>query len=180
MTGYGCASSGLFAIFEEELDMKKLLAGILILGLTGCLRERSGDGGRPIPVRDSVVQAQAANKIALISITNDAKSHPQSLNMGLTFAKFCLDEGYKVAIFFNVKGVNVPTKSMANDASYGKHDPYKTQIVALAAAGVEIHVCPVCMGDLDIKKSDLMKDAFVTTKPKLFANLGSDTMVFTY
>ena len=43
------------------------------------------------------------NKVAVISLTSDPLTHPQSVNMGLTFAGFCLDEGYDVAIFFNVK-----------------------------------------------------------------------------
>ena len=46
--------------------------------------------------------------------------------------------------------------------------------------GAEVHVCPVCMKDMDIEEEDLMEGAFVTSKPKLFANLGSNTVVFTY
>ena len=56
----------------------------------------------------------------------------------------------------------------------------KTQLVKLNERGAELHVCPVCMNDLSVSKSEIIDEAFVTSKPKLFANLGSNTMVFTY
>ena len=36
------------------------------------------------------------------------------------------------------------------------------------------------MKDLQITDEQIMEEAFVTTKPKLFSRLGPDTMVFTY
>ena len=119
-------------------------------------------------------------KIALISITSDPKADPQSVNMGLTFAGFCVDEGYDVAIFFNVKGVTLPTTSFDEEFKYLEHSPMVAQVKKLKERGVELHVCPVCMGDLKIEKGQIIEEAFVTSKPKLFAKLGSDTMVFTY
>lgn len=119
-------------------------------------------------------------KIALVSITSDPKVDPQAVNMGLTFAGFCLDEGYQVAIFFNVKGTTLPTTEFPEDFAYQNHAPMKTQLAKLKDRGAELHVCPVCMNDLTISDTQIIDEAFVTSKPKLFANLGSDTMVFTY
>ena len=119
-------------------------------------------------------------KKALISITSDPQADPQAVNMGLTFAGFCLDEGYQVAIFFNVKGTTLPTTEFPDNFAYQSHDPMKTQLNKLKKRGAELHVCPVCMNDLTINNSQIIDEAFVTSKPKLFANLGSDTMVFTY
>ncbi len=119
-------------------------------------------------------------KIALISITSDPMKDPQAVNMALTFAGFCVDEGYEVAIFFNVKGVTLPTKSFDSEYNYLEHAPMAEQLKTLHGRGVELHMCPVCMGDLKIDKSEVIDEAFVTSKPKLFAKLGGDTMVFTY
>lgn len=119
-------------------------------------------------------------KKALISITSDPKVDPQAVNMGLTFAGFCLDEGYQVAIFFNVKGTTLPTTAFSDEFAYQKHAPMKTQLTKLEERGAELHVCPVCMNDLSINDTQIIDEAFVTSKPKLFANLGAETMVFTY
>jgi predicted peroxiredoxin len=116
----------------------------------------------------------------LLSVTSDANVDPQSVNMALTLAGFCLDENYTVAIFFNVKGVRIPTTDFPEDLAYGKHAPFKEQIRVLAERGAEIHVCPVCMGDLGVEADDIMESAFVTSKPKLFAHVGPHATVFSY
>ncbi len=145
-----------------------------ILMLIGC-NAQSGTAAN-----SSGTAGSSAKKIALISITSDPMNNPQAVNMGLTFAGFCVDEGYDVAIFFNVKGTTLPTTSFPDDYRYLDHDPMKGQLKSLNERGVELHVCPVCMNDLKIADSEIMKEAFVTSKPKLFSKLGSDTMVFTY
>jgi len=134
------------------------------------------------PAANSVQTSKSNStaKIALVSITSDPKADPQAVNMGLTFAGFCLDEGYQVAIFFNVKGTTLPTTEFPDDFAYQNHAPMKTQLAKLKDRGAELHVCPVCMNDLTISDTQIIDEAFVTSKPKLFANLGSDTMVFTY
>jgi len=116
----------------------------------------------------------------LLSVTSDANVDPQSVNMALTLAGFCLDEKYTVAIFFNVKGVQIPTTGFPEDLAYGDHAPFKEQIKALADRGAEIHVCPVCMGDLGVEAEDIMESAFVTSKAKLFAHVGPHATVFSY
>ena len=100
--------------------------------------------------------------------------------MGLTFAGFCVDEGYDVNIFLNVKGVKLATNEFSDEAAFKNHSPMKKQLVALKQRGVQIHVCPVCMKDFEIAEGNIIPEAFVTNKPKLFAKLGGDTLVFTY
>ncbi len=120
------------------------------------------------------------NKIAMISIISDPGVDPQEVNMALTFAGFCVDEGYDANIFLNVKGVKLATSEFSDQASFQDHPPLKKQLIDLKERGVQVHVCPVCMKDFDINPSDIIPAAFVTDKPKLFAKLGADTMVFTY
>ena len=158
-----------------------ILLPAIMLNLVGCLQQQeSGNTSSPVAQGGNPQAAAADKKVVMISLTSDAKADPQSVNMGLTLAKFCSEEGYDVALFFNVKGVQVPTKSFPDDFQYLKHDPLKAQIKALSDAGVEVHVCPVCMADLDVTEDDIMEGAFVTSKPKLFAKLGPSTSVFTY
>jgi predicted peroxiredoxin len=150
--------------------------------LFACLMLFAGCSTNPDPaaVKAGNVGDDAKQKIALISLTSDPKADPQAVNMGLTFAGFCVDEGYHVAIFFNVKGTTLPTTGFPDDFKYQDHTPLKAQLKSLRERGVELHVCPVCMKDLKIDASEVIDEAFVTSKPKLFANLGSDTVVFTY
>ena len=152
-----------------------VLAGLMLVCFTGC------------PAKETVdVEAAGTNrtatgaKRALISITSDPQADPQAVNMGLTFAGFCVDEGYDVSIFFNVKGVLLPVRTFNPEFRYLEHPPMIETLQKLHERGVQLHVCPVCMKDLDIQSDAILEEAFVTDKPKLFGQLGSDTMVFTY
>ncbi|MDA7912117.1 DsrE family protein [bacterium] len=182
----------IYQVIQTELtiffDMKNLmnqtnrslLSLIAIFGIVvltaGCNTPSASPAANSVQPDNS----KSTAKIALISITSDPKVDPQAVNMGLTFAGFCLDEGYQVAIFFNVKGTTLPTTEFPDDFAYQDHAPMKTQLAKLKERGAELHVCPVCMNDLTISETQIIDEAFVTSKPKLFANLGSDTMVFTY
>ena len=152
---------------------RKILGGT-ILGLvvlvSGCAKSNAV----------SVEAVATGPGTVLLSVTSDANVDPQSVNMALTLAGFCLDENYTVAIFFNVKGVQIPTTEFPEDLAYGEHAPFKEQIKALADRGAEIHVCPVCMGDLGVEAEDIMESAFVTSKAKLFAHVGPHATVFSY
>lgn len=154
--------------FDATFVMAALLGGGLLTGLAGC-------NNSSVPVT-----TETDAKQAVISITSDPIADPQAVNMGLTFAGFCLDEGYDVSIFFNVKGVTLPTRSFDTAFRFGEHDPMIETLQALHGRGAELHVCPVCMKDLDIQADEIMEEAFVTDKPKLFARLGDDTIVFSY
>ncbi len=159
------------------IKIAKTNAALLLLALAvsaGCSNGTSAKTTGPSAANSKT------EKIALISIISDPKTDPQSVNMGLTFAGFCVDEGYQVAIFFNVKGTTLPTTAFPDDFKYQNHEAMKAQLLTLKDRGVELHVCPVCMKDLAIPDSDVIEAAIVTSKPKLFANLGPNTMVFTY
>ena len=152
---------------------RKILGG-MILGLVVLVSGCSA-------TREVGVKASSAGPgTVLLSVTSDANEDPQSVNMALTLAGVCLDENYTVAIFFNVKGVQIPTTGFSDELAYGDHAPFKEQIRALAERGAEIHVCPVCMGDLGVVEGDIMASAFVTSKPKLFAHVGPHATVFSY
>lgn len=116
----------------------------------------------------------------MLSVTSDPRQNPQSVDMAMKLAGFSVDEGRRVVIFFNVKGVTVPTNNLPDDLAFQEDTPLKEQLATLIQRGVDVHVCPICMKALGVNESDLIDGAKVTTRPSLFANIGSDTAVFTY
>jgi predicted peroxiredoxin len=159
--------------------MRQILIGLLLL-FAASLAAGCTD---PLTSASTLTSSSASKpgvKIAIISIISDPNSDLQKVNMGLTFAGFCADEGYDVNIFLNVEGVKLATKSFSDELSFKDHLPLKQQLVSLAERGGQIHVCPVCMKDFEITSDQIVPQAFVTDKPKLFAKLGADTMVFSY
>jgi predicted peroxiredoxin len=147
-----------------------LLVGAVI-ALSGCNAPASSSAGATAPTGATTV---------LLSVTSDASQNPQSVDMAMRFAGFALDEGRRVVIFFNVKGVTIPTAGLPDDFAFGEGTPIKQQVTALIERGADVHVCPICMQALDVEKSDLIDGAKVTTRSSLFANIGPSTVVFTY
>ena len=148
-----------------NLTSRLLLSAFLLtlLAIAGC--KSGGDGSDPV---------------VFFNVTVDGESDPQRLDMAMKLAGFSLDEKRKVVMFFNVKGVHVPSKKFPADRKYGDNKPIQEQLKALIKRGADVHVCPICMKALGVEKDDLIEGAKVTTRPSLFANIGGNTAVFTY
>ena len=147
-----------------------LLAAAVLVPISGCRKSSGGSSGKAV---------------VFFSITRDGKPEGedlQRLDMALKLAGFSLDEKRKVVIFFNIRGVHVPTKDFNGELQYGdkEDDTIKAQLAKLIERGAEVHVCPICMKALGVDKEDIIKGAQVTTRPKLFAHIGGNTTVFTY
>lgn len=143
----------------------------LMFTFAGCEQPSNGS---------SATAAHEANATVLISVTSDVNDNPQSIDMAMKLAGFSLDEGRDVAMFFNVKGVTIPTSDFDDGLAFDDNAPVKQQLTELIERGVDVHVCPICMKALDVEESDILEGAQVTTRPKLFAHIGGDTAVFTY
>jgi len=124
--------------------------------------------------------AKPGQATVLLNVTSDAEASPQSVDMAMKLAGFSLAEKRKVVMFFNVKGVKMPTKDFGDDFAFESNKPLKVQLSKLIDDGVEVHVCPICMKALGVEKGDLLEGAQETTRDKLFAHIGADTAVFTY
>ncbi len=145
---------------------------LFVLLLSGCQQLADPDAkAAPRPGGDSTV---------LLSITSNAAENPQAVDMALKLAGFSLDEGRRVALFFNVQGVLFPTKNFDAEAAFQDNEPLVTQLNSLIDRGADVHVCPVCMTAMNVDAADILAGAQVTTRPKLFAHIGPDTAVFTY
>ena len=144
---------------------------VLSLILTGCETSTNGSTSPP---------QQAVHPIVLLSVTSDASDNPQSVDMAMKLAGFSLDEGRQVVMFFNVKGVTIPTKDFDDALAFSDNAPIKEQLQGLIERGVDVHVCPICMKGLGVADSDIIEGAQVTTRPVLFSHIGAYTAVFTY
>ena len=159
--------------------LSRILTVILIslMGFSGCTHVSTdaanvndkGTGG-----------SEESNSYVFFNVTTDGAEEAQKLDMAMKLAGFSLDEGREVVLFFNVKGVHVPTASFADDFAFESESPIKEQLASLIDRGADVHVCPICMKALNVEEADLVEGAHVTTRPKLFATIGPNTAVFSY
>ena len=147
--------------------------GLLCVCLSGCSRSAVPQSGATTAPGTATV---------LMNVTSDARDSDrlQAVDMAMKLAGFALDEGRTVAMFFNVKGVHIPTGSFPADIKYQDNLPVSQQLAKLIERGAQVHVCPICMKALGVKEADVIKGAQVTTRAALFAHIGTDTAVFTY
>jgi predicted peroxiredoxin len=73
-----------------------------------------------------------------------------------------------VLIYFDIKGVEVVLKD-AEDIAYSHFPTSKTQLKALLAAGVEIHVCPGCLKAAGKTPKDVMPGVKIADKERFFS-----------
>jgi predicted peroxiredoxin len=116
--------------------------------------------------------------IVLFNITS-GPDDPHAVTMALQLAGHTLDAGRDAVLFFNVRGVEVPITTLPDDLAFGDR-PIKELLQSLMDRGAQVHVCPHCMQALQVEESALMPGAQVTNRELLFANITSNTVVFTY
>lgn len=122
---------------------------------------------------------QTKKPVMFFSLISDVFTDPHPMTMALQLANHSLDDQREVILFFNVKSVVIPTKDFISDVAF--HDkPVKSLLADLIEKGVQIHVCPHCMKALDVKPEDLIDQAVMTDREKLFSKITTNTVVFTY
>jgi predicted peroxiredoxin len=137
-------------------------------------------GARAVAVGDEAKAApEAEAPVMLLNITSSATDDPHAVTMALQLAGHALDDGREAVLFFNVRGVGVPTNGLPDDLAF-RAEPIKTLLKGLMSRGAEVHVCPHCMRALGIAVEDLVPGAIVTDREKLFSKLKPGTVVFSY
>ena len=148
----------------------RVLAIVMMLAAIGCAQSDR-----------STEQAAGAGEsgIMLFNITSGPMEDAHAVTMALQLAGHALTDGREVVLFFNVRGVQVPTKSLPEDLAF-RAEPISALLADVMKRGAEVHVCPHCMNALDVSAEDLIDGAVVTDREKLFSKIGSNTVVFTY
>jgi predicted peroxiredoxin len=158
---------------DKESIMKRSAPWVIVGFATTLLLGCTEPSWEPGPV------AEPVEPIMFFSLTRDAEADPHSTTMAMQLAGHSLDAGREVILFFNVRGVTVPTRDFPDDLAF--HDkPIAELLRGLIDRGAEVHVCPHCMKALDVQAGDLIPGARVTDRESLFSKLGADTVVFTY
>jgi predicted peroxiredoxin len=155
------------------MTMKNSMPMLIVLGLflaIGC--NQSGQEAVPVATKTE-------SQVMLFNMTSGATEDPHAVTMALQLAGHALDDGREVVLFFNVRGVNVPTTALPADLAF-KDKPIKQLLAQLIERGAEVHVCPHCLNALEVNADDLISGAVVTDRDKLFSKVGSNTVVFTY
>ena len=80
-------------------------------------------------------------------ITDD----PHRADMALSFGKNQLAQGHPLTVFLNDRGVYIAAKQGAE--RFGRH---QAMIAELQTAGAKFIVCPMCMQQYGVAKSDLL------------------------
>jgi predicted peroxiredoxin len=126
----------------------------------------------------SEAAADFGKPILLLNVTSGTED-AHSVTMALQLAGHALDDGRHLVLFFNVRGVEIPTRELSDSLAF-KDRPIKELLSDLIDRGAEVHVCPHCMAALGVEADDLVKGAVVTDREKLFSRVGPNTSVFTY
>ena len=123
-------------------------------------------------------EARGDRPVVLFNITSGPDdAHP--VTMALQLAGHALDDGREVVLFFNVKGVSIPTKDLPADLAY--HDkPIAGLLDGLIDRGATALACPHCMKAEGITAEDLVEGVQVASREKVFGPLGARSVVFTY
>jgi predicted peroxiredoxin len=123
--------------------------------------------------------AEPGATIMVFNVTCGAAEDAHSVTMALQLAGHALDDGREAVLFFNVRGVQVPTRGLPEDLAF-RAKPIKKLLTDLIDRGAEVHVCPHCMKALNVAVGDLLPGARVTNREMLFSKLGPNTVVFSY
>jgi predicted peroxiredoxin len=150
--------------------MRAILIAVVCLVLGGGLVGIGTGVEKAVPEPQSII---------LFNITSDGVHNPHPVTMALQLAGHALDDGREAVLFFNVRGVKVPTKSFPAELAFSAK-PITQLLAKLVERGAEVHVCPHCMKALEVTAEDLIPGAKVTNREMLFAKIGPNTTVFTY
>ncbi len=101
---------------------------------------------------------QAVKPIMFFSLTSDPMVDPHSMTMAFQLANHAIEDGRTVVLFFNVKGVNVPTKDFDENIAFHAQ-PLKHLLTELISKGAQVHVCPHCMEAMGVNSDDLITGA---------------------
>jgi predicted peroxiredoxin len=149
----------------NRLLLLTLLGIGLSLGGVGCAAQQNA-------------ASHGAKSTVLLNVIS-GREDPHPVTMALQLAGHALDDGRNVVLFFNVKGVSIPQRSLPATLAY--HDqPIKSLLSDLVDRGATVLVCPACMQAEGVSADDLIDGAETASRAKVFDPLDAHAVVFTY
>jgi predicted peroxiredoxin len=124
-------------------------------------------------------EAEAENRGTFVLSITSGLEDPHAVTMALQLAQHALDDKREVVLFFNVRGVVVPSEDLPDDVAFHAKS-IKGLLHELLRQGASVQVCPHCMDAMNISEHDLVRGAEVTSREKLFGALDEKAVVFTY
>lgn len=146
-----------------------ILAGLFAITAFGCHEAAKTDCGGG---------GSCGRRPLLVNIT-EGPDDAHEVTMALQLAGHALDQGRTVALFFNIEGVHVPTRSLDATLSHGDK-PIKQMLVEAMSRGAVVLVCPHCMKAENITQANLIDGAKMATADSLFGHVDRGAAVFTY
>ena len=131
----------------------------------------------PSPATSAEAPVQKKPRFVLNLTSGSADVHRST--MALSLAKHAIDDGREVVIFLNVRGAELARKE-GPKSSFGDNPPPNKMLADLITSGAQVHVCPMCLEGLSMKKDDLISGCTITDRQKLFSKLTEDATVFSY
>ena len=148
---------------------KLLGIGLMCVTLSSCTQPGSSSNPET---------AASAPSTVFFNITS-GPDDPHPVTMALQLAGHALDDNRSVVLFFNVRGVQIPTNGLSDTLAFGDR-PIKEMLASLIERGADVQVCPHCMAALGVDTTDLIAGAQVTNREMLFSHLNANTTVFSY
>jgi predicted peroxiredoxin len=124
------------------------------------------------------IEAASSEPTVVMSITSGI-ADPHPVTMALQLAGHALADGREVVLFFNVKGVEIPSNALPDDLAFHA-DPISTLLRNLIDQGVTAIACPHCLEALGIGEEELLPGVTLATRETLFGSIHENTVVFTY
>ena len=119
-------------------------------------------------------------KSALVLNITSGPKDPHAVTMALQLAGHALDDERPVVIFLNVRAPVLASKKGPADLAFRDNPPIVKMLKDLMGRGATVLVCPHCMKAMGVTEADLIEGMQVASRETLFAQLGPNSVVFSY
>lgn len=145
------------------------VSAMVLVCLAGCSTNRPAATGET---------AGSGRPTVLLNVTS-GPNDPQAVWMALQLARHSLTAGRDVVIFFNVRGAQIPVRTLPPDMEH--RDRIRQGLDSLLAEPrVTVLACAQCMQSFAVSPDDLLPGVRIATVENLLVPIDADTVVFSY
>jgi predicted peroxiredoxin len=163
-----------FGVHTMQLNRQRISAMVLaIAALSACalaLQQSSPASGAAPESRGTVIVSITSGQDDLFKIMS-----------AFHLAQDALEDGRRVILYFNGRGVTVPVRRLENDLRLGRDRPVWLTLQDLMRQGAEVVVAGEAARVLGMVVEDFIPGAAIRPwSGKVFSTVDSNTLVFTY